>query len=369
MAPHQQPPLLPLESHAFHQELFDVDLFPELDSVLLTELPKSNAPVAVVDQDDDQSMEKVKKGEKRKLQIREASRRSRVKQKDEVTYLRARVTEMEQILRENASMASTSSSAGESELATLRRENHVLTKALQRTKKQLSIIQTLIQETIQTPLQLDSPSCASSSTDVTVDEMSAMAAAAASNLLQFNVAKGVHILKIHSMDWTGDLFLDGSQLRYAMIKQLPGNLQAMVDRVWKLTETVRGATENYTLVKQECVMDLSDNLRIVHRIESVLEMRLLEHRSLLFRHNVSPRSILIGTQSITSPSTSSRYTRGSEQQGVLLASPPDNDNAVHVHLCGVYDCVGVPDNEITARFSKDILHLLTSVEAKLLLDA
>ncbi|RHY23433.1 hypothetical protein DYB32_009202 [Aphanomyces invadans] len=321
-----------------------------------------------------------KKGEKRKQQIREASRRCRIKQKDEVAYLRQRVLEMERVLRDLSSTPKSTNTASEVEISCLRRHNEQLTRALQRTTKQLRFIQTLMHETIQTASSSSTlpqnPESAESLDDTSskssagiqpdqVNSMAGVAATAAASLMSFVVEKGVQVMSISSFDWVGDIWMEGSQVRFAMTKSFSGafSRKDMADRVWQATQISRCGTPKYTLVTQECVLCIDPSrLRVMRRVESLMEMRVLEHWSVVFRHEIDAHSTLLGSQSVA-PLRPVQYTLGKEQQGLLLTT---TDDAVHAELRGMYDCVGVPETEVAARVSKDILSVLVLVESALI---
>ncbi|KAF0715980.1 hypothetical protein AaE_011216, partial [Aphanomyces astaci] len=424
MAPHQQQPPPPscYESHALSLDYgsLDADLFLDaVDSEPFVPYSagvssngstcRSNTPYdssrsgPVVDSKPAPTL--AKKGEKRKQQIREASRRCRIKQKDEVAYLRLRVNEMEQVLRDlsasSSSALSTATSDKDAEVSSLRRHNQHLTLALEHTTKQLRFIQTLMQETIHTATSLStSPPPRPSSQPAPSEEpvhtdkanaMAALAATAAAGLMSFVVEKGVQVMSISSINWVGDVWMEGSQVRFALTKSFSGPLSLssfaartpstslvylvvlytsramsrtdMADRVWRATTALpRCGTSHYTLISQECVMDIHpSSLRVMRRVESLMEMRLLEHWSVVFRHEVDAHSTLVGSQSVA-PFSSAQYTLGKEQQGILVTT---TDDAVHAELRGMYECVGVPESEVAARVSKDILSILVLAESTL----
>ncbi|RHY09682.1 hypothetical protein DYB25_012912 [Aphanomyces astaci] len=398
MAPHQQQPPPPscYESHALSLDYgsLDADLFLDaVDSEPFVPYSagvssngstcRSNTPYdssrsgPVVDSKPAPTL--AKKGEKRKQQIREASRRCRIKQKDEVAYLRLRVNEMEQVLRDlsasSSSALSTAASDKDAEVSSLRRHNQHLTLALEHTTKQLRFIQTLMQETIHTATSLStSPPPRPSSQPAPSEEpvhadkanaMAALAATAAAGLMSFVVEKGVQVMSISSINWVGDVWMEGSQVRFALTKSFSGAMSRtdMADRVWRATTALpRCGTSHYTLISQECVMDIHpSSLRVMRRVESLMEMRLLEHWSVVFRHEVDAHSTLVGSQSVA-PFSSAQYTLGKEQQGILVTT---TDDAVHAELRGMYECVGVPESEVAARVSKDILSILVLAESTL----
>ncbi|KAF0686091.1 Aste57867_22056 [Aphanomyces stellatus] len=382
MAPHQHPPPPPAydcPALLASDHALDGDLFAGIDGAFFMQnaTDKATDVLALLDDADcEQSALVHKKGEKRKQQIREASRRCRMKQKDEVAYLRMRVTEMEQVIRDQASAAPTTvtvtSADAALEIAALRRQNQHLAQALDRTKKQLTFIQTLMLETIQTsagiPIDLPPPAAAAPlrhGPAVDATEMARIAAASAAILLHFVAEKGLQVVTINTMDWVGDVWLDGTTLRFAMSKFVRGKRDEMACRLWKTSALPRAANDVYTLVSQECVAEVSESLRVMRRVESLMEMRLLEQYSLFYRHVVDPTTVLVGMQSIGRSSGETKYTHGMEHQGILLTQTDDDVTGVHVHLRGTYDCVGVPESEVATRFSKDTLNVLLKVEETL----
>ncbi|KDO30273.1 hypothetical protein SPRG_19822 [Saprolegnia parasitica CBS 223.65] len=320
------------------------------------------------------------KGEKRKLQVREASRRCRLKQKEEVSYLRSRVAELEQLVRDQAMVPPPTTDA--LEVQSLRQQNKELTDALQRSQSQMVLIQALLNktlvETMQSIVPVTSPPSSPPASSIVSDaqrlRFASVVDCAFATLTHFTLphAHGGPILSItHSANsWFGEIWSVGSELFVCMTKELPSTsllrTNMVADRVWERSAAVSFANSAYTLLRQRKLFEVDANTHVYERLESVLEMKLLSQQSVKFRRAVSPTTVLIGTATVQ-PDETTKYTPGKEQLGLLLHSVPDSPLLASVQLVGTYDVVGVPPAEVHARLSKHVLELAQTLEQQLLL--
>ncbi|EQC40519.1 hypothetical protein SDRG_02409 [Saprolegnia diclina VS20] len=323
------------------------------------------------------------KGEKRKLQVREASRRCRLKQKEEVSYLRSRVAELEQLVRDQAMVPPPTTDA--LEVQSLRQQNKDLTDALTRSQSQMVLIQALLNKTLLETMQSmpvtsppSSPPASSIVSDAQRLRFASVVDCAFATLTHFALPQvhGAPILSItpSANSWFGEIWSVGSELFVCMTKELPSTsllrTNMVADRVWERSAAVSFANSAYTLMRQRKLVEVDANTHVYERLESVLEMKLLSQHSAKFRRAVSPTTVLIGTATVNGgadEATTTKYTPGKEQLGLLLHSVPDSPLLASVQLVGTYDVVGVPPAEVHARLSKHVLELAQTLEQQLLL--
>ncbi|OQR95253.1 hypothetical protein ACHHYP_00163 [Achlya hypogyna] len=367
-------PVSTMEEHTFDHDLFAMidSPFPLLAEDGPAKKPATEAPM---------------KGEKRKLQVREASRRCRLKQKEEVTYLRSRVAELEQLVRDRVMAPPTNSDTTAAEVLALRQQNQELTEALNRSQSQMVLIQALLNkslvDTMQTIAAVPSatPKRASAKLpSVTTSQRQRLAAAtdcAVAFLTSFQLpqATGTPVLSIQraGSNWFGEIWSVGSELFVSMSKEWvdsPVLSQTVVDRIWERAAVSSFADGLYTLTRQEKLLEVDANTHLYHRVESVLEMKVLEHHAVRFRRAVAPTTVLVGSATVAVDDLSlppAKYSLGREQLGLLVHSVPQTPTLASVQLVGSYDLVGVPPVEAATKLAKHVLQLAAVLETHLLL--
>ncbi|OQS02707.1 hypothetical protein THRCLA_21344 [Thraustotheca clavata] len=321
------------------------------------------------------------KTEKRKLQVREASRRCRLKQKEEVVYLRGRVTELEQLLRDRT-MAPSTEIANNSlvqEVVNLRQHNKELMDALQRSQAQMALIQALLNknmlDTMQTitqttPIQNTVEKVCPENEKNLIYDVVDQTVASLTSFTPLDIAPLVSIQRSNG-SWYGDVWLCDTKLVISIAKEWPIQFaltaEALAERIWTRSATPAFAHDNYTLIQQETIVNVDSNTQLIRRVESLIEMKILEHSSIKFRRQVTPSLLAIGFTTYNNGNDTLKYTAGQEQLAILLESHSHTLYVDSVKLVGSYDVVDVPAPEIASRIERHVLNLAQALETRLLL--